>query len=278
MPSARWWKDFYAAERHRLGVRGLLQLLDLAPRIDLPARGALVFPHAKLEGCGGQVAVVAEAVVRSGAERVLALGVLHGGRERDAEAVARARLGDPQERSRLRGVHRADGLAAEEFSLDGFGALLALAARRAGKPPPELIARYPFLVDGDAASLPGLDELLALRDGGCALVATADHVHHGAGYGTPAERRLERDDPRAAVLATEAIEGAFAALARDDRDAFARVCSESKSDFRDPGPVLAALLRQPWRPRIEALTLVDYAADLAAESPTWVAAGLVAVG
>jgi hypothetical protein len=278
VPSARWWKAFYARERATLGDRGLAALLDRAPRVPLPRRGALVFPHAKLAGCGAQIAAAALAVLDSGAETVIALGVLHGARERDVDAVARARAGDPEARRALRGIHRDDGLAEEEFSLDAFAALLVLASRRAGRDPPRMIARYPFLVGAEAASLAGLDEVRALVDSGAVLVATADHVHHGAAYGTPARQRIPLQDARAEELARAAVDEACGALARGDASAFTLACASAKSDFRDPGPVLAALLPQPWCHRLDALALVDYAADLGAEPPSWVAAALVACG
>jgi hypothetical protein len=142
---------------------------------------------------------------------------------------------------------------------------------------PRVVARFPFLVDGDPESLPGMDGLRELRRSGCAVVATADHVHHGAGYGTPVAERLPRRDARAEALAQAVIDESCGALAHGDREAFAQACARAKSDFRDDGPVLAALLGRPWRHRTEALTLVDYAADLGAEAPTWVAAALLSV-
>jgi hypothetical protein len=87
-------------------------------------------------------------VIASGADRVLALGVLHGGRRIDAPLVAAARAGERHAVDQLRGVHHARGVASEEFSLDGLGTMLGLAARRAGRSI-EIIERYPFLVGAD---------------------------------------------------------------------------------------------------------------------------------
>src|SRR5262249_19279721 len=155
------------------------RLLERAPSVELPAKGALVFPHTLLAFSGELVAACALACVHSGRDTVLALGVLHGAREADAPLVARARAGDREARAQLRRVHgpgaaRADGRWQEEFSLDGFAALLELAARREGRAPPRLVARFPFLVGETPEDLPGLDELRALVGSGAALVATAD--------------------------------------------------------------------------------------------------------
>jgi hypothetical protein len=136
------WKTFYAHEREKLGDVGIAERLDRAPDVSLPAGGALVFPHTMLSVTGHLTAAVARAVVRSGADEVLALGVLHGGREGDADAVRRARSGDAQARAALRKVHEGgDAVCAEEFSLDHFLAFLALAAAREGRPAPRVHAR-----------------------------------------------------------------------------------------------------------------------------------------
>ena len=52
---------------------------------DVYEEGALIFPHTKLRDSGCLPAAVARAVVASGRETVLAIGVLHGGREVDAD-------------------------------------------------------------------------------------------------------------------------------------------------------------------------------------------------
>lgn len=278
MRTAAAWKRFYASERAALGEAGLDALLDHAPEVP----GACVFPHTRLAVTGPLVAAVARTIVRDGAERVLAIGVLHGARERDAELVRSARAGDAAARSALRRVHAAgdDGLASEEFSLDGFAALLERAARRAGRRAPTLVARYPFLVGDDPRSLPGLDELHALAADGCALVATTDPLHHGAGYGTPPDARRDADDPATRAFAQSAVREQLDALEREDWATFGRVASLHQSDFRDAGPVATALLSERGRQRFEIaeLALVDYSAALDAPPPTWVAGALLTAG
>ncbi len=279
--SALRWKRFYQGERSRLGQAGLEALLDAAPAVAIPARGALVFPHTRLSSSGKLAAAAAQAVVESGADTVLALGVLHGAREEDAAIVQRARGGEPDALAALRGVHgpgvREDaGHWTEEFSLDGFGALLSLAARRAKRPPPRVVARYPFLVGAAPDNLPGLDELERLREEGAVLVATADPVHHGAGYGTPEPQRLDDADPRTLDAARSWVETALSLLAAGDLPAFLELSTRVRSDFRDTGALLSRLLG-PCDARVHELLLVDYSDVLGAPRPTWVAGALASL-
>jgi hypothetical protein len=282
MMTARQWKAFYAQERESLGESGLCRLVECAPIVELPRGGALIFPHTKLRDSGRLPAAVARAVVASGTETVLAIGVLHGGREADAALVRAARSGDRAARKQLRrvpgpGAPHDLGVWTEEFSLDNFLALLAAASDVLGRPaPPRVLCRYPFLVGEDPQTLPGLDELHDLVRSGAAIVATTDPIHHGAGYGTPASEQLDANQPQTLTRARQWIETGLSALARHDYRAFLDNAERVRSDFRDPGPVLAELLREhgPLQPRIHELALVDYAAALDAAPPTWVAAAL----
>jgi hypothetical protein len=233
---------------------------------------------------GHLTAAVARAVVRSGADAVLALGVLHGARDADAELVKRARSGQPDALAALRRVHGpgAPGDAghwSDEYSLDGFAAMLALAAKREGCAAPRIVARYPFLVGDDPSTLPGLDEVARVAERAGAIVATTDAVHHGTGYGTPErDRRSDRDDATHA-WARDRIDAQLGALARGDFAHFQSLCADVRSDFRDDGPVLATLLRGrgSMRAEIHALDLVDYSEALAEPPPTWVAAMLASI-
>jgi hypothetical protein len=260
------WKRFYAEERDALGARGLETLLERAPRIDVPARGAWVFPHTRLSASGELPAAVARAVVESGVESVLAIGVLHGARE-----------SEPNE---LRAVHGPGapfdrGRARDEFSLDGFEALVASAARLANRRAPRIIARYPFRVGTDPTSLPGFDELVRWRDSGAALVATADPVHHGVGYATAPADCLARDAEGTRERARAWIDAQLCALAKHDFSEFVDQTTRCRSDFRDAGAVLAALVGERFRHRIVELRLVDYHDVFDVAEPTWVAGALI---
>lgn len=282
MQSARAWKEFYAAERQRLGPEGLGACLDRAEAFgDLPVRGgALVFPHTRLEASGELPAAVALAAVRAGCEEVLALGVLHGAREQDATLVQRARQGDAAARGLLRGVHGPGvpgdaGRWQEEFSLDNFCALVELAARRANRPPPRVIGRFPFLVGANPGDLPGLEELAALVARGAMVVVTADPMHHGVGYGTPAVECRRLEDSRTWESARADVAHGFSLLARRDYAGFLEAAAVARSDFRDAGPMLAHLLPgEALGVEVRALRLVDYAEALGAAEPTWVAGAL----
>lgn len=271
MPTAAWWKRFYARERASLDLDALL---DRAPAIDFPEGGALVFPHTRLARSGALVAAVAAACARRRRD-VLAIGVLHGARERDAAAVARARAGDPDAVRALRGVHDEDGLAAEEFSLDGFSALFARACEREGAPAPRVVRRYPLLAGAEPRDLPGLDELRALAGAGLTVVATTDPIHHGVGYDTP-PAELRAEGAEALAFARARIGEQLAALERADFGEFARLAARDRSDFRDAGPALA-LVRPAARWSLDALLLVDYADVFSCARPTWVAAARVAL-
>ena len=277
--SAAEWKDFYARERASLGDAGLTQRLDRAPPVELRQGEALVFPHTMLATTGHLTAAVARAVVRSGADEVLALGVLHGAREQDQKRVKRARAGDPIARGALRRVHAGeDAVCAEEFSLDGFAALLALESAREGKKPPRVITRYPFLVGDEVTRLPGLDDVMRLAER-MPLVATTDPMHHGAGYGTPEHARRPEHEETTPQYARFCIQTQLDLLLRAEWAAFQELATLVRSDFRDTGPVLAHALRRgpALRGEILELHLVDYAEALEAEHPTWVAGPLMRI-
>lgn len=260
------WKRFYADERARMGRRGLEACFDRALDVTLPPRGALIFPHTRLEVTGALVASVARAVVRSRADEVLAIGVLH----RPPEGTRRGVHGPgvPGDERRWR----------DEFSLDAFTELVAIAAEVEGVKAPDIVARYPFLAGQDPEALEGLDELARLAER-APVVATTDPMHHGAGYGAPETERRDARDAGTLVFARAAIEAQLGALARADWPSFRALAREHGSDLRDVGPVLATLLGAPRAldATILALDLVDYAAVLEAASPTWVAGAEIAI-
>jgi hypothetical protein len=259
MPSPRWWKEYYAHERASLDLKALF---ESASRLSFPNYGALIFPHTRLTESGHLVAAVAQTVIETGCDTVLAIGVLHG----------------VKRESNLRGIHNADTLARDEFSLDNFSALLDVAAKRANKRAPKLIERYPFMSGIDPTSLEAFEELRQIVNDGAALVATADMVHHGAGYDTPMEKQLAINSSEACDSARTQIAQQLWHLAEHDFTKFELACTSARSDFRDAGPVVAALLGEPLSTRIHELTLVDYAQTLEAPQPTWVAAALATIG
>jgi hypothetical protein len=269
--TARRWRGFYADERARLGGAGLTRLLDEASSVTLDARAVAVFPHTRLSTSGRMAAAIARAVVAARPTELVALGVLHGARAADAALVARARAAEPEALATLRRVHdETSPYVSDEFSLDGFVALLELAAARDGVAPPRVLRRFPFLVGAQVDDLPGIEELLALRARGVPFVATCDPIHHGVGYGTAPEslRAPEAHATRASARAR--VEGQLAALTRGDLQDFLARCAEDRSDFRDVGVVVARLFAGGDF-AVDELELVDYADVLQAPAPTWVA-------
>src|SRR5213594_1929551 len=93
MMTAKNWKAFYAREREELGVGGLEKLIERAPPARLTADGTIIFPHTRLSASGELIAAAARAVVDSPYDQIIALGVLHGAREQDAQRVRAARSG-----------------------------------------------------------------------------------------------------------------------------------------------------------------------------------------
>jgi hypothetical protein len=250
------WKHFYEAERARLGKGALRAMIDRAPVIRLGR--ATIFPHTRLEVTGDSVAAVARALVESGATDVLAIGVLHG------SPSSERRVHHPGERA-------TDG----EFSLDAFAALLAIAAEAAERPAPHVHARYPLLVGTEPASIEGMGELVRLG-ARMPIVATADPVHHGIGYGDDRDHAEDRSSPRARAFASASIDQQLRALEAHDFVAFQAECARVRSDFRNAGPTLVHVLGDP-KPRFEVhrVDLVDYTEALHAPPPTWVAGALV---
>jgi len=247
------WKRFYAAERARLGRRALEAMVERAPAIG-DARAA-IFPHTRLEVTGDYVAAAARAVIDRGADEVLAIGVLHG-------------APTPERR-----VHLPSEPTKDEFSLDAFEALLSVAADRAGRAAPRVHARYPLHVGTEPETLDGVDELARLAER-MPVVATADPIHHGIGYGDDRTSARRADD--ATGFARESIEAQLGALAARDLAAFQAECARVRSDFRNAGPALAYVLGRGFSFEVRALALVDYAEALVAPAPTWVAGALIA--
>jgi len=140
----------------------------------------------------------------------------------------------------------------DEFSLDAFEALLALSPRA-----PRLRRHFSDAAVDIPPTIP--------------IVATADMVHHGIGYGaTPSTLR----DPS---FARASIESQLRALSAHDFEAFLSECASARSDFKNAGRALALTLGPGFSFTIHSLEIVDYSAALAAPPPTWVAAALITI-
>jgi predicted class III extradiol MEMO1 family dioxygenase len=280
---AKDWKEFYASERQQLGRRAIERMIENAEVLSSSNESIWIFPHTKLSASGRMIAAVARSVIESGAERVLTLGVLHGGRESDADIVANAKAGQPEAIKLVRKIHGAGsyydaGMSTEEFSLDNFKYLIQVAAEIMNRPVPAIIERYPFLTGEDPLTLPGMEELRRLTDEGILTVATADMIHHGIGYDTPDNEALSDADPNTTSVARHWIEKGLSLLAERDFSEFLRYAEQMRSDFRHTGPVLRELMQGEARFEIQDLSLVDYSDVLESGKPTWVAAALIKAG
>jgi hypothetical protein len=270
-----------AEQQARIASEALDRLLEtgkdygLAPV--LAQKGAVLFPHFGLEVCGHQIAGGVQAALDCGAERVLALGVLHARTEELETARSEVAGGkDPAEFPSWGiqgpGLDRRQDWR-DEFSLDHFQYLWAKEAARRKKPAPELIVRYPFLAGGHPETLPGIDELESLVENGAAVVATGDLCHHGIGYGDPPDQ-ARAPDPEGIDYVRQLIGKGLVILQAGDHLEYQRQSIASKSDARDVGQVLRHLLG-PLEGRIVDMTWEDMAPVYDKPPPTWVAGVLV---
>ena len=278
------FKQRNAAQRAALDAEGATRLLEEGQRRRLSpvlaAGGAILFPHTSIGICGHQIAAAVHAVLDAGARRVIALGVLHAlTEELDAARRRVAAGGDPAVEASW-GIQgpglpgRADWRA--EFSLDHFDWLLAAECARRGIAEPERLERYPHLAGGAPERLPGFAALAAAaRLPGTVIVATGDLCHHGRGYGDGPETALA-PEAGGLDLARRRIGEGLDLLARGEYAAFNRHCVEAKSDARDVGQVLRALLG-PCRWELLDLVADDMTEPYQAAAPTWVAGALVAL-
>ncbi len=252
----------------------------------LAAGGGVVFPHASFATCGHQIAATVRAAFDAarerGADRVVALGVMHA-LTPELRAAREAFRADGSAHP-LRGVHEPDGsghattkatapaVSPGEFSLDHLRFLWDAYARRHAGPAPALLPRFPFLTGARPSTLPGWASLRdEARD--AVVVATADLVHHGCGYGDPAEtaRPMGPDGER---VARTSIAGALDRLVGGDHAAFIEHAERVRSDGRDTLPVAAELIGIR-RAELVDLVLDDMTGPYDAPDPTWVACALV---
>lgn len=216
--------DQYYNEPKILGVDGMSAILDKGKTWStelaktLNSGGAAIFPHTFLSQCGYQIAAAVHAILDSGADQALVLGVLHP----MSESLMLARTKELNEEDisteNSRGVFWPDfdpnHCLSKEFSLDLFNILFDFEVKRRGIKPPRLIERYPSLVNRDPANLPGIKELKQISKD-AVIVATDDMCHHGIGYGVSPENAFQIDD-EGYQFARKSIEEGYTLLRKDD--------------------------------------------------------------
>lgn len=279
-----YFRSTYEAEYAELGDEGVAHLLMRGQRWSLTStlarRGALVFPHVHIADCGPYTAAAVHACLESGADQILAIGVLHTFTDDMDRAKVRVLAAEEGlESEPLRGfygpglVNRLDWWQ-QDHGLYAFTHLLSDACRLKGIKPPRVIARYPFLTGSRPETMPGMDEVTRIA-ADSAVVSTADHCHHGIGYGHSHEEALYYDESGLSTV-RKLIEDGLALLDSGNYRAYIEHCAAVvKSDWRDAGPVVRHLLG-PMHSEMLALVPSDFSKSVyQAAAPTWCAGALV---
>ncbi len=248
------WSDYYRRERNsrdvelRDSVREVWNVTDdEGPREVLEKGGALSFPHTHINGSLEALIRTIRAIHRSGKNKVLAIGVLHGGY---------------YDRPEL------------EFSLDGFRAVSVIFSEELGLPPLEIDEVFlPFRGRlGEDLSVFAEEylrfgrELRGRVDDDTAIVLTGDLTHFGHGYGV---EDIPEDHER---MIFHNIEEMLDILYRKgDHLSFVEMAKKRLNDQIANGTALASLLEGPLDYRIFYGRLSDYSDVLETEKPTVVA-------
>lgn len=275
----------YEREHRQLGENGTVELLERGQALNqqfqlaqtLTAGGVLVFPHAGVADCGHQISACVQAVLESGADKVLVISVLHAFTEE--MQLARHRVssqgGAPSAETHW-GIQGPGLPGREEWRYDH--ALMswrhfweAEIKRRNLKNPPQVIERYPYLAGGKPWELPNFEETQKWAEE-AVIVSTADAFHHGLGYGDD-PREVFWPDETGLQRAKTILEEGITLLEAGDYWGYDQHCVQVKSDARDAGQ-LFRYLRGPLHGRVVDLTSSDAANLYQAPSPTWVAAAL----
>ncbi len=275
--------DGYFAEPKSLGEAGLSAILDQGKAWNkqlqrtLQNGGAVLFPHTFLSKCGYQIAAAVHAILDSGADQALLLGVLHPMSESLMAARTKELNNEDISSEISRGVFEpGHECLNKEFSLALFHILFDFEVKRRGIKPPRLIERYPSLVNKDPSTLPGIKELQVIAKDSV-IVATDDMCHHGVGYGVPEEKALPMN-AEGLLFARKMIEEGYALLQKNDFYGYFYHWMNPLAigDPTDTAIVLKYLLGAV-SPKIIDLKLVDVSPLFENEiSPSWVATTLVA--
>lgn len=270
-----------------LGEAGLHQILDQGKTFSknlsqtLAAGGSAIFPHTYITECGYQIASVVHACLDSGADQVVALGVLHPMNEALIRARTKELNGKDISNEPSWGVLgpevKSDDSWKLEFSLSHFKMLWDTEIKRRGIKAPKLFEFYPSLTNRRPDELPGIKELEEIAKDSV-IVATDDMCHHGIAYGVPLEKSLKIDS-FAHEFAKKAIATGFQHLEKGD---FARYFDhwmnpQAIGDPTDCAIVLRYLLGNTSYNIVD-LKLVDLSRLFEKHpSPSWVAATLVEI-
>jgi hypothetical protein len=277
--------DQYWDEPKILGQNGMAAILDKGKEwgkhlaSTLNSGGSVVFPHTFLSKCGHQIAAAVHAVLDSGSDQVLALGILHPMSESLMQARSKELNGEDISLEISRGIFGPEidpqHCLKNEFSLELFKILFEFETKRRGVKPPKLIERYPSLVNRDPTKLPGIRELKQIAQD-AVIIATDDMCHHGVAYGVSEKDAVPNNDV-GYQFARKHIEEGYSFLKKDDYQSYFSHWMNPLAigDPTDTTIVLKYLLGNVT-PRILDLKLIDVSALFENDpSPSWVAATLV---
>lgn len=263
-------------QRHAadLGREGLHRILDEGRKWDisetLKKGGSAVFPHALLKDCGHQIASVVHSCLDSGADQILALGVVHNLNEEIREARIKECKGEETQDSPYWGVFQA---VEEEYSLYPFQVLWDAEIKRRGIKGPKLIKRYPCLVNRKPEKLLGIEELKRVaRDS--VIILTGDLNHNGLAYHTKEIVGFGTEGER---FARQSILKGLDLLKDQNYSDYVDHSYQVINDARDGCSVLR-YLRGPMTPSILDLKIVDTSINFEGNpEPSWVATSLVSL-
>jgi hypothetical protein len=272
-----------ALHQETAGYAGAVALLERSEQWDLRhvlrTGGAVIFPHATLDVCGHHIAAAVRAALDSGADAVLALGVVHALTEELRAARRKAESAEtdiPCRHVLSPQTSMADAeLLRAEFSLSHFQFLWDAELRRRGIPPaqaPALHLLFPHLAMGHPETLPGFETAQRLLQEGCALAMTMDPMHHGIGYGDSPLTAMPLN-PASAEKAALEIQNGLNILCSGDMLGYIQHCTTGRSDGRDTGQLAAALIH-PCLATVHDVVLDDMTEPYESPAPTWVAGAL----
>lgn len=270
----------YRDELESLGHEGALQTLDDARRWDksalLRAGGILTFAHVNVVDCGVHVAAAVNACLDSGADTVLAIGVLHA--FSDEMEAARQDVADGGRPSN----HPTWGIQGPgldfrdewkgDHSLRALRHFWEAAIQERGIKGRRLVERYPYLAGGHPEDLPNIEDVASIAED-AVIIATGDQFHHGIGYGTARAEALTFDDG-GLIAARESMESGVSFIEAGDHWGYNEHCVSAKSDDRDVAQ-LYRFLRGPVVGSVLDIAYSDTADLYDQPKPTWAAGGFI---
>lgn len=273
--------QIYAGELEELGDQ-TYSMLDEARQWNLgptlAAGGVVTFAHVNVGDCGVHVAAAVNAALDTGADTLLAIGVLHAFTEEMELARRDVSSGDgsPSDHD-LWGIQGTDLDFREEWkgdhSLRALRHFWGAETRRRGKRDQRLVERYPFLAGGHPEDLPNLDETATIAES-AVVVATGDQFHHGIAYGTLESEALAMHSGGLAA-ARESISMGIELISSQDHGGYDSHCVAAKSDDRDAAQ-LYSYLRGPLNGELIELGASDTTSLYDAPAPSWAAGGFIA--